>query len=120
MPPSKLQSLWNHPAGPKTIHFWAPTFKWGITVANVADFSKPPDTLSYPQQLAVGLSGLIWSRYSTIVTPKNWNLFSVSLGMSATGIYQLARKARHDYYNPKENVAQGEEIMPTNVPKVRS
>ncbi|EYU27382.1 hypothetical protein MIMGU_mgv1a017890mg [Erythranthe guttata] len=66
--------------------------------ANVADFSKPPDTLSYPQQLgihlSVGLSGLIWSRYSTIVTPKNWNLFSVSLGMSATRIYQLARKAR--------------------------
>ena len=24
---SKFAAFWNHPAGPKTIHFWAPTFK---------------------------------------------------------------------------------------------
>ncbi|AEE82536.1 pyruvate carrier-like protein [Arabidopsis thaliana] len=135
MATSKLQALWNHPAGPKTIHFWAPTFKWGISIANIADFQKPPETLSYPQQigiiLTIGLSylysahiavmyrcvnfnvymmprmavivsvitgtGLVWSRYSTVITPKNWNLFSVSLGMAVTGIYQLTRKIKHDY-----------------------
>ena len=32
----RLASLWNHPAGPKTIHFWAPTFKWAISIANIA------------------------------------------------------------------------------------
>ncbi|KAI8552911.1 hypothetical protein RHMOL_Rhmol06G0305200 [Rhododendron molle] len=47
---SKIQAFWNHPAGPKTIHFWAPTFKWVISIANVADFSKPPEQLSYPHQ----------------------------------------------------------------------
>ncbi|KAK4484794.1 hypothetical protein RD792_007388 [Penstemon davidsonii] len=92
---SKIQAFWNHPAGPKTIHFWAPTFKWGITIANVADFSKPPEAISYPQQLAVAVSGLIWARYSTVITPKNLNLFSVSLGMSGPGIYQLVRKTRY-------------------------
>ncbi|BAT87523.1 hypothetical protein VIGAN_05090500 [Vigna angularis var. angularis] len=51
MAAAKLQALWNHPAGPKTIHFWAPTFKWGISIANIADFSKPPEKLSYPQQI---------------------------------------------------------------------
>jgi hypothetical protein len=35
------------------VHFWAPTFKWGISIANVADFSKPPEKLSYPQQLGM-------------------------------------------------------------------
>ena len=40
----------NHPAGPKTIFFWAPTMKWGITAANVKDFSRPPELLSYGQQ----------------------------------------------------------------------
>ncbi|WRX26708.1 Mitochondrial pyruvate carrier - like 4 [Theobroma cacao] len=69
MASSKLQALWNHPAGPKTIHFWAPTFKWGISIANVADFSKPPENLSYPQQVAVTCTGIIWSRYSTVITP---------------------------------------------------
>lgn len=40
-----------------TVHFWAPTFKWGISIANIADFSKPPETLSYPQQLGTRLLG---------------------------------------------------------------
>ncbi|MBA0778936.1 hypothetical protein Gotri_003221 [Gossypium trilobum] len=110
MASSKLQALWNHPAGPKTIHFWAPTFKWGISIANVADFTKPPEKLSYPQQIAVTCTGVIWSRYSTVITPiwfglllivvhflgfkmqKNWNLFSVNIVMAGTGLYQLARK----------------------------
>ncbi|KAK8273517.1 hypothetical protein V6Z11_D10G010900 [Gossypium hirsutum] len=92
MASSKLQALWNHPAGPKTIHFWAPTFKWGISIANVADFTKPPEKLSYPQQIAVTCTGVIWSRYSTVITPKNWNLFSVNIVMAGTGLYQLAQK----------------------------
>jgi len=33
------------------VHFWAPTFKWGISIANIADFAKPPEKLSYPQQI---------------------------------------------------------------------
>nr|XP_043067887.1 mitochondrial pyruvate carrier 2 [Drosophila bipectinata] len=26
--PAKMRPLWMHPAGPKTIFFWAPFFKW--------------------------------------------------------------------------------------------
>jgi len=25
---ARLKQLWNHPAGPKTVFFWAPTMKW--------------------------------------------------------------------------------------------
>ncbi|XP_024021197.1 mitochondrial pyruvate carrier 4-like [Morus notabilis] len=99
---NKLQAFWSHPAGPKTIHFWAPTFKWGISIANVADFSKPPEVLSYPQQTVVACSGLIWSRYGMVITPKNWNLSSVNFAMSVTGLYQLSRKIKHDYFPEKE------------------
>jgi hypothetical protein len=102
MAASKIAVFWNHPAGPKTIHFWAPTFKWGISIANVADFSKPPDKISYPQQIAVTATGLIWSRYSTVITPKNWNLFSVNVAMAATGLYQLSRKISQDYLSVPE------------------
>nr|GMC95237.1 mitochondrial pyruvate carrier 4 [Ipomoea batatas] len=77
MAASKLQALWNHPAGPKTIHFWAPTFKWGISIANIADFSKPPEKLSYPQQIAVTATGVIWSRYSTVITPVSSWLYNL-------------------------------------------
>lgn len=33
------------------VHFWAPTFKWGISIANLADSTKPPEKVSYPQQI---------------------------------------------------------------------
>ncbi|XP_073390630.1 mitochondrial pyruvate carrier 4 isoform X3 [Physcomitrium patens] len=52
------------------VHFWAPTFKWGISIANVSDFSMPPEAISYPQQIAVAASGLIWSRYSMVIVPE--------------------------------------------------
>ncbi|KAI0515579.1 mitochondrial pyruvate carrier 4 isoform X1 [Dendrobium catenatum] len=97
MAAAKFQALWNHPAGPKTIHFWAPTFKWVISIANVADFSKPPEMISYPHQMVVACTGIIWSRYSLVITPRNLNLFCVNIGMASTGFYQLSRKVREDY-----------------------
>ncbi|KAG2577480.1 hypothetical protein GQ55_6G069100 [Panicum hallii var. hallii] len=105
MAATKLQAFWNHPAGPKTIHFWAPTFKWGISIANIADFAKPPEKISYPQQIAVTCTGLIWSRYSLVITPKNWNLFSVNVAMAGTGLYQLSRKIRQDYLSGEKEAA---------------
>ncbi|CAL4997471.1 unnamed protein product [Urochloa decumbens] len=105
MAATKLQALWNHPAGPKTIHFWAPTFKWGISIANIADFAKPPEKISYPQQVAVACTGLVWSRYSLVITPKNWNLFSVNVAMAGTGLYQLSRKIRQDYLSGEKEAA---------------
>eukprot|EP00244_Chara_vulgaris_P006758 TRINITY_DN254_c0_g1_i1.p3 TRINITY_DN254_c0_g1~~TRINITY_DN254_c0_g1_i1.p3 ORF type:complete len:110 (-),score=7.11 TRINITY_DN254_c0_g1_i1:877-1206(-) len=94
---SRARAFLNHPAGPRTIHFWAPTFKWGITFANIADFAKPPEKISYPQQCAVTATGIIWSRYSTQIIPVNYNLLSVNVFMAMTGMYQLSRKIREDY-----------------------
>lgn len=135
----------------QTIHFWAPTFKWGISIANIAgaaglgtmgcmagqlsgsqqgqmtcsragclaalgcasmepspscqapdgdgpavagapplvarqrlartlstptctrrpaaDMQRPAELISYPQQVAITATGLIWSRFSTQITP---------------------------------------------------
>lgn len=38
----------------------APTFKWGISIANLADMQRPAENVSYPQQIAVTATGLIW------------------------------------------------------------
>lgn len=92
----RLKAFWNHPAGPQTIHFWAPTFKWCITLANIADFQRPADLVSYPQQIAVTATGLIWTRFSTQITPVNYNLLAVNAFMAATGLYQLSRKIAYD------------------------
>ena len=44
-----------HPAGPLTsksniitVFFWAPTFKWAITFANIKDLKVPAENLSLP------------------------------------------------------------------------
>lgn len=74
------------------VHFWAPTFKWGITFANIADLQRPADKVSYPQQTAITATGVIWSRYSTQITPVNYNLLLVNVFMAITGSYQLFRK----------------------------
>lgn len=101
----RLAGFWNHPAGPKTIHFWAPTFKWGISIANIADLQRPPDKISVPQQCAITVTGVIWSRYSTQITPVNYNLLAVNAFMAVTGSYQLYRKFTHQPEAPAEAAA---------------
>ncbi|CAM6082115.1 unnamed protein product [Calypogeia fissa] len=90
-----IKDIWNYPAGPKTIFFWAPTAKWGISFANIADFSKPPETVSYPYQSAMAGSALIWCRYSMVIMPKNYNLLAVNTLMIITSSYQLYCKISH-------------------------
>jgi hypothetical protein len=41
--------------------------------------------------LALAATGIIWSRYSTQITPVNYNLLSVNIFVAATGLYQLYR-----------------------------
>ena len=67
-----------------------------ISLANLADLQRSPETLSLPQQIAIAATGLVWSRYSMVINPVNWNLLSVNIFMAGTGLYQLARIATHD------------------------
>lgn len=48
--PGKLRGIWEHPAGPKTVFFWAPTMKWCLVGAGVADLARPADKLSLTQR----------------------------------------------------------------------
>jgi len=89
---SKLVALWNHPAGLKTIHFWAPACKWVLVIAGIADLKRPAENISLPQSAALTATGFIWSRYATQITPVNYMLLSVNLFVGATGAYQLYRK----------------------------
>ncbi|KAF2885512.1 hypothetical protein ILUMI_20662 [Ignelater luminosus] len=93
--PTKFQPLWNHPAGPKTIFFWAPAFKWGLVIAGIGDLARPADKLSVPQSAALAATGVIWSRYSLVIIPKNYSLFSVNVFVATTQLYQLYRAFRH-------------------------
>eukprot|EP00916_Digyalum_oweni_P009464 GHVL01015979.1.p1 GENE.GHVL01015979.1~~GHVL01015979.1.p1 ORF type:complete len:131 (+),score=15.67 GHVL01015979.1:30-395(+) len=91
--PAGIKGVLEHPAGPFTIHFWAPTFKWAISAANLLDINRPVENVSLPQQIAVAATGIIWSRYSMVIKPKNYNLLSVNIAMAITGSYQIYRVA---------------------------
>ncbi|GAA6229112.1 mitochondrial pyruvate carrier 2 [Lates japonicus] len=96
MLPAKLRPLYNHPAGPKTVFFWAPMFKWGLVVAGLADMTRPADKLSTSQSAVLTATGLIWSRYSLVIIPKNWNLFAVNFFVGSAGASQLYRIWRYE------------------------
>lgn len=81
----------NHPAGPKTVFFWAPAMKWCLVAAGLKDLSRPADKLSVPQNIALAATGIIWVRYSFVIIPVNYSLAAVNLFVGSTGLGQLAR-----------------------------
>ena len=62
---SKFRAFLNHPAGPKTVFFWAPTMKWGLVIAGLADISRPPELISTGTTCALTATGFIWARCDT-------------------------------------------------------
>ena len=63
-------------AFPPAVHFWAPTAKWLISLANIADLYRPVEKMSVPQQVAITATGVIWSYYATQIAPVNYNLLT--------------------------------------------
>lgn len=94
--PEKLRPLYNHPAGPKTVFFWAPIMKWGLVCAGLADMARPAEKLSTAQSAVLMATGFIWSRYSLVIIPKNWSLFAVNFFVGAAGASQLFRIWRYN------------------------
>ncbi|CAG8743992.1 23259_t:CDS:2 [Cetraspora pellucida] len=88
---SRFQQLLDHPAGPKTVFFWAPIMKWALVIAGLSDLQRPPENLSVSQNAALTATGVIWSRYSTQIIPKNYPLLSVNIFVAGIGITQLYR-----------------------------
>nr|XP_020465206.1 mitochondrial pyruvate carrier 2 [Monopterus albus] len=94
--PAKLRPIYNHPAGPKTVFFWAPMFKWGLFVVVLRKRPRPAEKLSTSQSAVLTATGLVWSRYSLVIIPKNWNLFAVNFFLGCAGSSQLYRIWRYE------------------------
>ncbi|KAF9555636.1 UPF0041-domain-containing protein [Agrocybe pediades] len=97
---SKFSAFINHPAGPKTVFFWAPFMKWGLVAAGLKDLNRPADKLSVSQNLALAATGFIWVRWSLIITPVNYNLAAVNFFVGLSGLTQLGRIAAYRHNNP--------------------
>mmetsp|Transcript_21002 Transcript_21002/g.29039 ORF Transcript_21002/g.29039 Transcript_21002/m.29039 type:complete len:100 (+) Transcript_21002:100-399(+) len=87
LPSSAVKKILLHPAGPLTIFFWAPSFKWAITFSNIKDLEKPAENISTNMQIAVFLTGVLWSRYAMMVNPINYNLMLSNVFMAGSASY---------------------------------
>ncbi|CAE8704464.1 unnamed protein product [Polarella glacialis] len=88
-----------HPAGPFYIHFWAPNFKWALSVNNLLDINRPTEKISLSMTSAMTLTGVIFMRWSFVITPVNYSLFFVNLALSTSSGYHMARKVKADYFD---------------------
>lgn len=86
-----FKRFWNSETGPKTVHFWAPTLKWSLVFAGLSDMKRPVENLSGTQNLSLLATGVIWTRWSFVIKPKNYLLASVNFFLGGTAGYQLGR-----------------------------
>ncbi|KAH8365018.1 hypothetical protein KR200_008508 [Drosophila serrata] len=74
--PQSLQPFWTSEA----VFFWGPFFKWGMVVAGLGDtLSRPAQNISLNQCGSLAAASLIYTRYSMVITPKNYFMLSVNL-----------------------------------------
>ncbi|OBA22055.1 UPF0041-domain-containing protein [Metschnikowia bicuspidata var. bicuspidata NRRL YB-4993] len=89
---SKFSRYLQSETGPKTVHFWAPVFKWSLVIAGLNDIQRPVEKISGTQQLALFFTGAIWTRWAGFaITPKNYLLASVNFFLGGVAGYQLIR-----------------------------
>jgi len=96
--PSFTKKIAEMPAGPFYIHFWAPSSKWMLSVSNLMDLNRPVENISLAQTLSLTATGVVWSRWSMVINPINYNLMTVNIALGCTSGYHLFRKLKADYY----------------------
>ncbi|KAH3899362.1 mitochondrial pyruvate carrier SCDLUD_004803 [Saccharomycodes ludwigii] len=96
---SFFRNFWNSETGPKTVHFWAPAMKWGLVFAGINDIiNRPVEKISGLQNLSLMATGLIWTRWSFVIKPRNMLLASVNFFLGSVASFQIYRimKYRRD------------------------
>ena len=86
-----------------------PPLTQGLVIASISDIARPADKISASQTAALAATGVIWSRYSMVIIPKNYNLFSVNVFVAVTNLYQLFRVQQHRRaISERDNVNTGD------------
>lgn len=103
--PQVARPLWESAAGPKTVFFWGPLGKWGLVLAGLGDLmNRPPQVISVNQSSMLALTGLLWSRYSVVIVPKNYSLLAVNLVVFLTQGWLVVKALKWRRDNAKNAV----------------
>lgn len=82
-----------------------------LVIAGLGDLSRPANQLSLGQSGSLLATGLIWSRYSLVIIPKNYSLFSVNVFVALTQIIQLYRA--YDYSQKQKAIKKASTTTPS-------
>jgi hypothetical protein len=66
-----------------------------LVIAGLGDLARPAEKISILQSAALSATGLVWARYSMVIIPKNYSLFSVNVFVAITGLYSLGRAIKY-------------------------
>ncbi|XP_022815302.1 mitochondrial pyruvate carrier 2-like isoform X2 [Spodoptera litura] len=93
--PGAMRPMWEHPAGPKTIFFWAPACKWALVAASLDAYTRPLDKVSVSQSASLSATGLIWTRYCLVIIPINYSLAICNFMLGLANGVQTYRAYRY-------------------------
>jgi hypothetical protein len=71
--------------------------KWGMVIAGIKDLTRPADLLSMEQATSIAATSFIASRYSLVITPKNYTLLSVNVFVAITQTIQILRALEYKH-----------------------
>lgn len=89
----------------------------GLVIAGLGDLSRPANQLSIGQSASLLATGCIWSRYSLVIIPKNWGLFSVNVFVALTQVIQLTRAYQYSAAEKAAAAAAAAETKPESAVK---
>lgn len=71
-------------------------------MAGLGDLNRPVENLSLPQSVSLAATGIVWSRYSLVIVPKNYTLFAVNVFVACTSLYQISRAIKYEMNKKNE------------------
>jgi len=102
---SKFQQLWDSPTGLKTTHFWGPVANWGIVLAGLVDWNKPPDKISGNMTFALCVYSGLFMRFAWMVQPRNYLLLACHVSNEFVQLHHMRRKVEYEFFRKPEQSA---------------
>lgn len=84
----------------------------GLVIAGLGDLARPANQLSIGQSASLFATGCIWSRYSLVIIPKNYGLFSVNVFVALIQLVQLSRAYQYSVAQKAAEAAATAEKKP--------
>jgi len=112
-----FRALLNSPVGPKTTHFWGPICNWGIALAGIADWNRPPEKVSGAMTTALCVYSLLFIRFAWRIQPRNYLLMGCHVFNEGVQLHHVERKVRQIYSDnkrPQQKFHKNMNIQHTN------